>query len=106
MRAGGLRHSRIEIQQNVETTSKSGARQYRWATMITTNADIDFRSGARKLDMHEMTNTYTVDFRIRKYHVVNEKMRILYAGNKYAIQAILPSIDKQMQTIVAKNSNE
>lgn len=106
MRAGGLRRNRIEIQKHVEVKNEYGERVKVWTKHIETRADIDFKSGARRQDMHEMTTSYNFDFRIRIYHEVDESMRILYKGKKYRIEAILPHQDKQMQTLIGKRINE
>lgn len=106
MRAGGLRRARIQILNYTEAPNDYGARTKSWLPYISTNADIDFISGSRRQDMYEMTTSYTVDFRIRIYHRVDESMRIRYKDKYYRIEAILPNEDKQMQTIVGKLINE
>lgn len=105
MRAGGLRKYRIEIQNSVETVDKYGGRVKEWQTQIKTKADILFKSGTRINDVHELTPFYSLDFRIRHYHEVNEKMRVLFDGKKYRILAIPPVTEKQYKTLICELIN-
>lgn len=106
MRAGGLRRNRIEIQRSIETVNKYGERVPDWQTVIETKADVLHKSGARILDVHELTPSYSVDFRIRKYHKVDEEMRVILKEKKYRILAILPDEEKQMITLSTELINE
>lgn len=105
MRAGGLRHP-IAIQALTETTDEYKARIKTWTTMINTRADVLHRDGKAEMKNNEIFTSYTVDFRIRSYHKVKEDMRVLYNGVLYAIEAILPSDVKQMQTLKAVKVND
>ena len=106
MRAGGLRHHVIEIQKPVTVKDDYGAMVDTWVTHITTRADIDFKRGERVLDIHEKTSSYSVDFRIRRYHEVDETMRVLFNGRKYRINFIPPIVDRQMQVLSTTLINE
>ena len=44
----------------------------------------------------EIFTSYTVDFRIRIQHQVTEKMRVLYKGTPYDIEAVIPNYDHRL----------
>lgn len=106
MRAGGLRKYRIEIQRSSESENRFGEREKIWETAVETKADVISKSGTRINDVHELTPFYSVDFRIRQYHEVDEKMRVIFNGKKYRILAIPPITDKQMKTLICELINE
>ena len=105
MRAGGLKH-RVEIQSNIEVVDEYGARVKTWATTITTKADILFKDGSSAMKHGEVFTDYKVDFRVRKYHEVDETMRIMYKGDIYRIEAVLPNFEKNMKLIKTTKYNE
>lgn len=106
MRAGGLRKHSIEIQSSIDVVDRYGARVKTWKTIISTRSDVNFKSGVRAKEMLEMVSSYTVEFQIRRYHRVDESMRVIFEGRKYLIEAILPDFDNQMQTIITTLINE
>ncbi len=106
MRAGGLRKYRIEIQAQTETKNEFGERAKSWATVITTNADATYNSGIAQMENRELFTEYQIDFYIRQYHNVDESMRVLFAGGKYKIEAVLPNPDKQMKILKTRKINE
>lgn len=106
MRAGGLRHSTITIEKSVEVKDEFGDTVKGWQKHIETKADVIFKTGNRIKENYEITPAYDVEFRIRKYHDVDEKMRVIYKSKKYRIKAIMPNIEKQMQTIITEWINE
>lgn len=106
MRAGGLRKYRIEIQSFIETKNEFGERVKAWTTVITTNADATYKDGVSMLENREAFTEYRIDFFIRQYHQVDEKMRVLFAGGKYRIEAVLPNPDKQLKTLKTSKINE
>lgn len=105
MRAGGLKYE-IEIQHSVDHSNSFGESEKKWETLTITRADIRWINGARIKDSHEMTTSYKVEFRIRRYHKVDENMRILYDKKKYRIEAIIPNDNKSMLTLVTEKINE
>lgn len=105
MRAGGLKH-RIEIQSDVETINEYGERVRTWETTITTKADVVFESGTGTMKHGEVFTDYKVGFRIRKYHQVDENMRIIFEGRKYKIEAVIPNYEKSMTLIKTTKINE
>ncbi len=105
MRAGGLKH-RIEIQANIESVNEFGERVKTWATTVATKADIVFRDGTSVMKHGEVFTDYKVDFRVRKYHHVDETMRILFDSNIYRVEAVLPNFEKNLKLVKAIKLNE
>lgn len=106
MRAGGLRKHRIEIQSRTETVNEFGERVKDWATVITTRADATYRDGVALMENREAFTEYRIDFYIRQYHQVDDTMRVLFAGGKYKVEAVLPNPDKQLLTLKTSKINE
>lgn len=106
MRAGGLRKHRIEIQAYTEVRNEFGERVKAWTTVITTNADATYKDGVALLENREAFTEYRIDFFIRQYHDVNDTMRVIFAGSKYKIEAVLPNPDKQLITLKTRKINE
>lgn len=105
MRAGGLKH-RIEIQSNVKTINEYGERVKVWTTTITTKADVLHKDGTSTMKHGEAFTDYKVDFRVRKYHQVDETMRILFDGKKYKIEAVLPNYERSLTLLKTSKINE
>lgn len=105
MRAGGLKH-RIEIQSNIETINEFGERVRTWATTIATKADVLHKDGTSTMKHGEVFTDYKVDFRVRKYHQIDETMRILFGGKKYKIEAVLPNYEKNLTLLKTSKINE
>lgn len=101
-----MRKHVIEIQKSVEVVNPFGEREQTWEKAISTKADVLHKSGNRILDFHELVSAYSVEFRIRNYHNVDEKMRVLFQKKKYRILAILPDYEKRMTTISTELINE
>ncbi|MDD4391045.1 MAG: phage head closure protein [Eubacteriales bacterium] len=105
MRAGGLKYP-IEIYKNEDVRDEFGSKKKIWVKHITTRADIYWEKGRRIRDIEEMISSYTVQFRIRDYHKVDESMRVKYQGFFYRIEAIIPSDEKMMLTLMTEKVNE
>ena len=97
---------RIEIQKSVGVKDGFGDVVKSWQKHIETKADVLFKSGNRVKENYEIAPAYDVEFRVRKYHDVDEKMRVVYLGKKYRIKAIMPNTEKQMLTIITEWINE
>lgn len=105
MRAGGLKYS-IEILKSTEVINEFGEREETWETAIETKADAISKSGTRINDVHELVPFYSVEFRIRKYHPVDENMRVKFGGRLYRILAVIPTTEKAMKTLICEVINE
>lgn len=105
MRAGLLNYL-ISIQAPVVVKDVYGANGIDWRDIISTRAQVTYNTGNRQNQNNEIIHCYTVTFTIRLYHRVNEKMRIIWNGNKYRILSINRELNKQSITIVTELINE
>lgn len=105
MRAGLLRDS-ITIQEPVVVTDIYGGSSIEWRDIVNTRTQVNFNSGNRQNQNNEIITTYTITFTIRFYHKINEKMRIVWNGNKYRILSINRELYKQSITIITELINE
>lgn len=96
----------ITIQALTETVNEYGERKKTWTTQVETKADVLHRDGRVETKNSEIFTSYTVDFRIRIYHSVTEKMRVLYKGVAYNIEAVIPNYDLKMQTLKTVKVND
>ena len=99
MRAGVLTEPitfiRAEINKN-----EYGQEETIWSNYINTRSQVKYKSGNRITENNEIINTYTVEFIVRRYHKIDEFMRILWKNRKYRILAI--NEDKQSITITGE----
>ena len=105
MRAGVLLYP-ITIQALTETVNEYGERKKTWTTQVETKADILHRDGRVETKNSEIFTSYTVDFRIRIQPQVTEKMRVLYKGTPYDIEAVIPNYDLRMLTLKTVKVND
>lgn len=105
MQAGLLKEC-ITIEKPTVIQNGFGANELEWSKFVDTRAYVNYTSGNRVTSNNEIIWAYQVNFTIRVYHQVNEKMRIIWHGNKYRILAIEPDKDKQKQTIRTELINE
>ena len=77
-----------------------------WSKLIDTRAFVNYTSGNRMTANNEVVWSHQVNFTIRVYHQVNEKMRIIWKGKKYRILSIEEDKDKQKLTIRTELINE
>ena len=96
----------ITIQQPVVNQNGYGANNVEWNNYITTKASINYNNGNRVNDNNEITFAYQVSFIIRVYHQINERMRIIWQGQKYRILSIEKDKQKQKITIRTELINE
>lgn len=105
MRAGLLKDT-ITFQQPVSVKDIYGADSIRWDNVITTRAQVSYNSGQRQNQNNEIVHSYTITFTIRYYHNINERMIIVWKGNKYRILSINRELYKQSITIITELINE
>lgn len=105
MRAGLLTEE-ITIQTPVSIKDIYGADSIRWDNIINTRAQVSYNSGQRQNQNNEIVHSYTITFTIRYYHNVNERMIIIWKGNKYRILSINRELYKQSITITTELINE
>lgn len=105
MRAGLLTEE-ITIQAPVTIKDIYGADSIRWDDVISTRSQVSFNSGQRQNQNNEIVHSYTITFTIRYYHNINERMIIVWKGNRYKILSINREIHKQSITIITELINE
>ena len=105
MRAGLLTEP-ITIQELVTVKDEYGANKTEYKDIISTRAQITYNTGNRENQNNEILNTYQKTFTIRLYHKVNEKMIILWKGEKYRILGINKELYKQSISITTERINE
>lgn len=97
MEAGRLTEI-IKFEKPVVVKDEYGSSQVEWQEVFTTKANVIYTSGQKTIDNYEIFHSYVKTFEIRMYHNINEKMRIVYKGNKYDILSI--EHDKPYQKII------
>ena len=94
MRAG-LLTDKLEIWQPSSVTDDFGAENTTWEYLTTIKASVTYQSGDKITDNDEILTTYSLTADIRKYHALNETMRVVFNGRKFIISAIIPDKDKK-----------
>ena len=105
MRAGILTEP-ITIQELVTVKDDFGANTTEYRDVISTRAQVVFNTGTRETQNNEIVNTYQRTFNIRLYHKVDERMIILWHGERYRILSIQKELYKQQTSIITEKINE
>ena len=106
MRAGGLKYQ-IELYKPERRDSGYSSGTTIWYERArATRADILFHKGAIVKEGREYLPSYSVEFRIRNYHDVQETWRVKYKDKFYNIEAIIPNDKRQLVTLVTNSVNE
>ena len=93
MRAGELRH-RLTIQQKTGGTDDWGSPlPDAWADMVKVWGNVRHLNGTESIRAGAITSIVNASIRIRHRTDVTPAMRVLHAGNRYDIQAVLPGGD-------------
>ena len=87
MRAGLLSEV-ITIMTPYIEKDEYGSEVEMWDELLTTRANVRWSSGNRSISNDEIVNVYSVDFTIRRYHDIDEVMRVRYEGKLYRILSI------------------
>ena len=108
MRAGLLTDP-VTFRKATITKNQYGQEETDWIDCISTRANVRFNSGNRVTENNEIIHTYTVTFTVRRYHNIDEFMRILWKGKTYRILSIEDNNEdrtKQSITIIGELINE
>lgn len=106
MIAGRLKY-RITILCPEVTKDKFGAKATIWKESATVRAERVKYSGRRSNEVGEAFPNYTVEYNIRDAHAVKANWRVKdLKGNLYAVNAIIPNIDRGFNTLVCESVNE
>ena len=104
MRAGLLTEL-VTIKKAEVEKNEYGQEETIWNDYLVTRANVTYKTGSRDTENNENINTYTVDFTVRSYHIIDEFMRILWNGNIYRILSINRDKRKQSITITGELIN-
>ena len=104
MRAGVLTEPITFIKAEI-SKNDYGQEETVWNDYIKTRSQVKYKSGNRATENNEIINTYTVEFIVRRYHKIDEFMRILWNGKYYRILAINEDRLKQSITITGELIN-
>lgn len=106
MRAGLLTDP-VTFKKATITKNQYGQEETYWENHIITRGNVKFNSGNRITENNEIINTYTVTFTVRRYHNIDEFMRILWKDKTYRILSIEDGDrTRQSITIIAELINE
>ncbi|MBD5229553.1 MAG: phage head closure protein [Bacteroidales bacterium] len=106
MNAGTLFYDIVIEKPEIIVNDDFGSQTETWVKHIKTKADIIWDSGSRTNDNNETFYAWNMTFRIRYYHDVNEKMRIVWNNKRYRILSIMPDRIKQVKTIRTELIND
>lgn len=106
MNAGILQHNiRIE-KPEIQVNEEFGSQNEIWVLYANTKAAVNIDSSNRTVDNNEVFFTESLTFRIRYYHKVDEKMRIIWNNKKYRILSVIPDRIKQCISLKTELINE
>ena len=106
MNAGTLFYDIVIEKPEIIVNDDFGSQTETWIKYIKTKADVIWESGNRTNDNNETFYSWNMTFRIRYYHDVNEKMRIVWNNKRYRILSIMPDRIKQVKTIRTELIND
>lgn len=102
MRAGALRH-RITIQRKTEAKDEWGTPiPGGWEDVALVWADIKHQSGSESIRAGADVSIVRASVRIRWRTGIDAGMRVLYQGQAYDIEAVLPGGNRQHLDLVCK----
>ena len=102
----GLLTEKIIIEKPTIQQNEFGANAIRWTELITTRAGVTFSDGNRTNENNEIVFTNSEIFKIRYYHTIDEKDRVLWNNKKYRILSLEPNKNRQSLTIKTELINE
>lgn len=89
MRPGLMRH-RIQIQSLTETRNALGEKESSWTELKTVWSTYEPKTAGESYQEDQFQAKRTVLFRIRYREGITSKMRVLYDGDVYDIQSVVP----------------
>lgn len=106
MRAGTLNEV-ISVEKPIVVTDEYGATKHTWQTYINkTKANIGYSTSNRTIENNEIVFAREVLFRVRIYHRITERMRIVWENRKYRILSLEKDKEKQQLTIKTELIND
>lgn len=77
-----------------------------WDELLTTRANVRYVSGSRSISNDEIVNIYTVDFTVRRYIDLDERMRVQHDGKLYRILSIEDNKHDGTKKLICELVNE
>ncbi len=106
MRAGEMKY-RLLLLKPVAVTNDYGEEATTYQTARTVWAQRVKQSGSRSDEVGEHFPDYRAEFNIRDAHPIEENWRVQQLGGYlYTVTAIIPNIDRGMNTLVCERVNE
>ena len=96
----------IKFVEPVTVKNNYGATKTEWEDRITTRASVVQNRGTRGVINNEIFNSYTIEFEVWDYHLINESWRVIWNKKIYQIESIVPERTQKKQTIVTSLVNE
>ena len=106
MRAGALKY-RLTLLEPQRVTDRMGAERVDYIETRTVRAERVRTTGNRSEEVGEHFPDYRTEFNVRDAHPVKENWRVQQLGGYlYTVVAIIPNIDRGMNTLVCERVNE
>ena len=106
MKAGPMREWLHVLRPTIDTDD-FGSENIRWADINHVHAERVKFSGRRSEEVGEHFPDYSVQFRVRDVHMVEENWRVLEDGGYlYTVLAIEPNVHKGFNTLICERVNE
>lgn len=106
MRAGEMKY-RLKLLRPVAVTNDYGEEATSYEASRTVWAQRVRQSGSRSDEVGEHFADYRAEFNVRDAHPVKENWRVEQLGGcLYTVVAIVPNIDRGMNTLVCERVNE
>lgn len=107
MRAGAYKYD-VEIQRQQVTTSAYGSDRIDWVKLCSTRAAIEYLSGGREQQNHEIFYAWQLKFILHAYVPVQDEDRIAFDGKFYRILSIQPQKEttRNQITVITELINE
>ncbi len=98
---------RLQLLRPVADTNEYGEEETEYETVRTVWAQRVKQTGNRSDEVGEHFPDYRAEFNIRDAHPISENWRVQQLGGcLYTVTAIIPNIDRGMNTLVCERVNE
>ena len=106
MRAGTLKY-KLQLLEPKRVTDRMGAERTEYVPTRVVRAERVRATGSRSEEVGEHFPDYRAEFNVRDAHPVKENWRVQQLGGYlYTVVAIIPNIDRGMNTLVCERVNE
>ena len=106
MRAGTLKY-KLQLLEPKRVTDRMGAERTEYVPTRVVRAERVRATGSRSEEVGEHFPDYRTEFNVRDAHPVKENWRVQQLGGYlYTVVAIIPNIDRGMNTLVCERVNE